>query len=192
MRRLKISPDSIDSDAIAEAVEVLKGGGVMIYPTETVYGLGACISSEKAVKRVYAIKKRDESKPLSVALSAVSEISKYAKLKSAGIYGGLPGLEFIQKNLPGPFTVVLEKKNTVPDYVCKGTVGIRIPEYACIRRVIELAGPITSTSANVSEKAPPVSAEEVDVEADLLLDGGKCRYGKPSKVIDLISGKELR
>jgi len=192
MRRLKISPDSVDSSAIAEAVAVLEDGGVIIYPTETVYGLGACISSEKAVKRVYAIKKRDESKPLSIALSAVSEISRYAKLKSAGVYAGMPGLEFIEKNLPGPFTVVLEKKKTVPDYVCKKTVGIRIPEYACIRKIIELAGPITSTSANVSEQTPPVSAEDVDIEADLLLDGGRCRYGRPSRVIDLVAGKELR
>jgi len=192
MRRLKLSPDSVDSKAIAEAVKVLKDGGVMIYPTETVYGLGARISSEDAVKRVYAIKKRDAGKPLSIALSAVSDIGKYAKLKSAGKYGGMPGLEFIKKSLPGPFTVVLEKKSTVPDYVCKDTVGIRIPEYACIRRIIGLAGPITSTSANVSGAEPPKSAEEVKVRADLLLDGGKCRYGKPSKVIDLVSGRELR
>ncbi len=192
MRRLKISPDSVDSKAIAEAVDVLKDGGVIIYPTETVYGLGACISCEDAVKRVYNIKKRDASKPLSIALSSVSEIGKYAKIESAGQYGGMPGLEFIEKSLPGPFTFVLEKKSTVPDYVCKGTVGIRIPEYACIRRIIELAGPITSTSANVSGAEPPKSAEKVLVRADLLLDGGKCRYGKPSKVIDLVSGRVLR
>ncbi len=191
MKRLELSPDSVDSKALSEAADVLRKGGVVIYPTETVYGLGAGIFSEEAVERVYAIKGREKEKPLSIALSGVSEIERYAHIRGAG-YDGLAPMEFIKKNLPGPVTVVLEKKHTVPNYISKRTVGIRVPEYACVRRLIELAGPITSTSANVSGEPAPKTPDEIRVDADLVLDAGKCRQGKPSKVIDLVSGRKLR
>lgn len=192
MNRLELAPDSVDSPAISKAVEVLKKEGVIVYPTETVYGLGADIFSEKAVERVYSLKGREKGKPLSIALSSVSDIEKYADTKGLGDYMGLPAMEFIRKNLPGPFTVILEKKELVPDYISRNRIGIRVPEYACVRRLVELAGPITSTSANISGSPPPKSADEVDIKADLLLDAGECVYGKPSRVIDLVSGKELR
>ena len=183
MRRIKVDANSVEPEKLQIALDVIKKGGVIVYPTETVYGLGASIFDEKAVLRVYEIKKRDRNRPISMALSDAKEIEKYAYIADRG---------FIRDKLPGPVTVLLRKRNTVPDYVSKEKIGIRIPEYPTIRRLIELSGPITSTSANISGKKAPFKFEDVEVDADLGLDAGETKYKKPSRVIDLTTGEWLR
>lgn len=170
---------------LKEAAELLKSGGVLIFPTETVYGLGANIYDEEAVARVYALKERDENKPLSIALPSIDEIEKYAMVDAKQ-------MEFIRQKLPGPLTVVLEKTELVPDYLCKKTVGIRVPDHKVIQELLKLSGPITATSANVSSRPAPQTFEEVSIEADMALDGGACTYKKPSRVIDLTTGEVIR
>ncbi len=186
MRAIRMDAEKISEEVIEDVCATLKNGGTIIYPTETVYGIGADIFNQQAVAKVFSAKGRDSGKALSIALSDVSEIGKYA------YFEGEPQKQFIYKNLPGPFTVILRKKEIVPDWISKETIGIRIPEYAGIRRLVKECGPITATSANPSGQPAPTRAEEIKVQADLLLDGGETRYKKPSQVVDLTKMEVLR
>jgi len=188
---LKISPDNPEEDEILSVAEFLREGRVLIYPTDTVYGLGCSIDSSN-VERVFDIKKRDKTMPLSVAFSSIEMVDEYAVV-------GAGEREFIIDNIDKPYTFILKKKERIPDIVTAGkdSVGVRIPNHAALRRIVEAAGvPIITTSANASGEAPPTSVEEISDEikdaADLVIDSGPCRVGKPSKVIDLCSGKVLR
>lgn len=182
---MKIDPNRIQKKILMEIAKVVKKGGIIIYPTETVYGIGADIFNKKAVERVCKLKKR-KKKPISIALSSIDEIKKYASLNRKQF-------EFIKKNLPGPVTVILNKKNTVPNWISEKKIGIRIPEYKGIRELVKLTGPITSTSANVSGKPAPYRFKDIKIEVDLKLDGEVTKYKKPSMVIDLTKGeKRLR
>ncbi|KCZ71020.1 Sua5/YciO/YrdC/YwlC family protein [Candidatus Methanoperedens nitroreducens] len=178
--------DTIGKD-IKKAADIIRRGGIVIYPTETVYGIGANIFSEDALKKIFAIKKRTEDKPISVA---VSDFRMMEKL----VYTGDRERRFIGRFLPGPVTVLLKKKEIVPDVLTPGTdlIGIRYPEHKIAIKLIELAGvPITSTSANISGEAPPKRVAEIKIDADYILDGGDCT-GEPSTVVDLVNWRILR
>jgi L-threonylcarbamoyladenylate synthase len=172
---------------LKKASDILKKNGIVIYPTETVYGIGANIFSNIALEKVFQIKKRDKDKPVSVA---VSDFSMMEDL----VYIGGKEKRFIDMFLPGPVTVVLKKKEKVPDILTSGSelVGIRFPAHENTIKLIQLAGvPITSTSANISGEAPPKSVAQIKIAADYILDGGDCS-GEPSTVVDLVNGKILR
>lgn len=172
---------------IKKASDIIKKSGIVIYPTETVYGIGANIFSEEALKKVFAIKKRDMEKPISVAVSGFKMMDDLAHINKKE-------RRFIEKFLPGPVTVVLKKKEKVPDALTSGSelVGIRYPDHETTIKLIELAGvPITSTSANISGEAAPRKVEEIKICADYIIDGGECR-GEPSTVVDLVNLKILR
>lgn len=171
---------------IKKAADILRKGGIVIYPTETVYGIGANIFSEDALRRVFVIKKRITDKPISVAVSSF-------KMMNDLVYIDERERGFIGRFLPGPVTVLLKKKKAVPDILTSGDlVGIRYPDHKIAVELIELAGvPITSTSANISGEAPPTRVEEIKVNADYILDGGDCN-GEPSTVVDLVNQKVLR
>lgn len=186
MNTIKISLDDISDEVLEKVCAVLRGGGTIVYPTETVYGLGADIFNEQAVSKAYSAKGRDFSKPLSIALADILEIEKYAYIESDA------QIKFIQENLPGPYTILLRKKDIVPDWITKDKVGIRIPECAGIRKLVKKCGPITATSANPSGKPAPVRAGDVSVSANLILDGGETRYKKASAVFDLTKMEVLR
>jgi len=186
MTTLKMDPTHISDEVLDKVCAVLMGGGIIVYPTETVYGIGADIFNESAVQKVYSAKGRDFSKPLSIALSDISEIEKYAHIENE------KQREFIRTKLPGPYTVILRKKEIIPDWIAKETVGIRVPEYYGIRKLIQQFGPITATSANPSGKPAPVRAEDVSIAADLILDGGETIYKKASTVFDLTQLAVLR
>lgn len=186
MRTMRVDIEKIPEEVIGEVCAALKSGGMIIYPTETVYGLGADIFNQQAVAKVCSVKGRDSGKALSIALSDVSEIGKYAYFENES------QRQFIYKNLPGPFTVILKKKEVVPDWISKDTVGIRIPEYAGIRKLVKECGPITATSANPSGQPAPTRAEDIKIQADLLLDGGETIYKRPSQVVDLARMEVLR
>jgi len=184
MEIIKINPQDPDKETIKHAINVLEDGGTVVYPTDTVYGLGANILSEKAIKNVYSIKKRTYDKPVSVCVSRIEDITEYACLDKKGE-------EIVNKILPGPFTIILNKKGSVCSLLTAGgdKIGIRIPD-SIVCRELTKKFPITSTSANLSGKKVPHSIEEVieqlDDLVDLILDAGKSS-GTPSTVIDLTS-----
>lgn len=172
---------------VSDAVQVLRRDGLIVYPTETVYGLGADALSEYAVHRVYEVKARPMGKPMSVAVSDEDMIAAIAHVSDAA-------WEFIRTFLPGPVTVVLPVKSCLPAVLSggTGTIGIRMPDHAVTREIIdELDAPITSTSANLSGTPAPLSKEQVNVPYDLFIEGGNLS-GTPSTVVDLESRQILR
>lgn len=172
---------------IKKAADIIRKGGIVIYPTETVYGIAANIFSEEALRRVFGVKNRFPDKPVSVAVSNF-------KMMDELVYIGERERIFIEKFLPGPVTVILKKKKAVPDILTPGTdlVGIRYPAHKLATGFIELAGvPVTSTSANISGETPPARVEEIKISADYIIDGGECS-GEPSTVVDLVNLKIVR
>lgn len=169
------------------ASDIIKKNGIVIYPTETVYGIGANIFSNIALEKVFKIKKRDKDKPVSVA------VSDFGMMEDL-VYIGEKEKRFIDMFLPGPVTIILKKKEKVPDILTSGSqlLGIRFPAHETTIKLIQLAGvPITSTSANISGEAPPKRVAQIKIAADYIIDGGDCS-GEPSTVVDLVNGKILR
>lgn len=168
------------------AVEVLKSGGIIAFPTDTVYGLGADPSNEKAVDKVYRVKKRPRALPLPLLLAEKSELTKVACI--------VPDIAWrlAERFLPGGLTLVLPKGARVPEAVTAGgdTVAVRIPDHYIATAIIRgLGTPLVGTSANVSGKPSPVTAqgvyEQLGDEVDLIIDGGRSPGGVESTVIDL-------
>ena len=187
MKILKTNQNEVDKKVIDEAVKVLADGGVILYPTDTVYGLGANIFNRKAVKKVYNIKKRSYLKPVSLLVSSKDAIPLVSK-------ASLNQLNFIDKYLPGPYTFILKKSKIVPRHLTSGSVnvGVRVPksEIACSLAKIF---PITTTSANLSNKdtldTPEQILKQLGCEVDLIIDVGPLKSGNPSTIIDL-TGEE--
>jgi L-threonylcarbamoyladenylate synthase len=163
---------------IDRAAEIVKNGGVIAYPTETVYGVGALATDVGAIRRVYEIKGRPLSQPLSIAVSGMDMLKSVAKVECE---------DFILKFLPGPVTVILKKKKTLPDILTAGSkyVGIRWPDHHMALTLINMSGPVVSTSANRHGEKDPVTADEVTIPVDYVLDGGPCKYSAPSTIVDL-------
>lgn len=183
MKILKTNQNEVDKKVIDEAVKVLADGGVILYPTDTVYGLGANIFNRKAVRKVYNIKKRSYLKPISLLVSSKDAIPLVSK-------ASLNQLNFIDKYLPGPYTFILKKSKIVPRHLTSGSanVGVRVPksEIACSLAKIF---PITTTSANLSNKdtldTPEEILKQLGCEVDLIIDVGPLKFGNPSTIIDL-------
>ena len=189
MKILKTSIDDVDETVISEAIKVLADGGVVLYPTDTVYGLGANIFDNSAVKRVFKIKQRSLLKPLSILISDVGAIDLVAKVS-------LSQKEVINNYLPGPYTFILKKNPVVPRVVTSGSsyVGVRVPDNDIAR---SLAGifPITTTSANVSDdemlSTPDEILEQLDCDVDLVIDVGELKSKRASMIVDL-SDNDIR
>lgn len=171
---------------VEQGITVLKQGGIVAFPTDTVYGLGAAISSEQAIERVYQVKERRRSMALPLLLADKSQISEVTE--------AVPPLVWLLANkfLPGALTLVLSKSKSVPDIVTGGgrTVAIRIPDHPVpVFLARGLMTPIVGTSANLSGKPSPLTADEVYAQlsnrVDLIIDGGRCPGGKESTIIDL-------
>ncbi|MBS3055400.1 MAG: threonylcarbamoyl-AMP synthase [Candidatus Aenigmarchaeota archaeon] len=176
--------------ALTEAVEVLKNGGVIIYPTDTVYGMGADATSANAVKKIYRIKGRKSRKPLSICVSDLKMAKEYVKFDKVS-------LRMARKFLPGPLTLVLPQKRRIKFVSKDGKIAIRIPENKFALRLAKKFGrPIISTSANMSGKKPPVKISEIEGKVrrkcDLVIDGGACRFKKPSTIVDFKLRKIIR
>ncbi|MFC2154137.1 L-threonylcarbamoyladenylate synthase [Candidatus Altiarchaeota archaeon] len=177
--------EPLEKSVLEETVEVLDNRGVILYPTDTVYGLGCDITSKEAVARIFSLKKRDSDTPLSIAVSDVEMMKAYVQL-------GSREENYVRERVPGPYTFILQKKETVFGFVTSElpTVGIRVPECSPLLSLLQLYDkPIITTSANISGEKPPASLEDVGDEmknkVDLILDGGQCRTGNPSTIIDL-------
>ncbi|MEE8358382.1 MAG: L-threonylcarbamoyladenylate synthase [Candidatus Hydrothermarchaeales archaeon] len=166
------------------AARVIKAGGVVVYPTDTLYGLGADALDEDAIRKVFELKKRPLSQPLPIAVADMKMLKDYAVVDEKSE-------AFIEKFLPGPLGVILKKRDNLPDVLTSGldNVAVRIPDNpAALRLITCLEAPITTTSANLSGKAPPISVEEVLSQirdVNLILDGGKLESRDPSTIVDL-------
>jgi L-threonylcarbamoyladenylate synthase len=174
----------LDENERKNVLEFLKeeilNGKIIICGTDTLYGISANALDEKAVKKVYEIKKRDFSKPLSICVKDKEDIEKYAYVNDLA-------KKIIDKFLPGALTIILKKKPIIPDIVAKDYIGIRIPDEDIIRELSVV--PLTTTSANISGKESPTCIDEIDREVlekvDYVVDIGKCKHSKPSTVIKI-------
>ncbi|MBI5701878.1 threonylcarbamoyl-AMP synthase [Candidatus Saganbacteria bacterium] len=169
MQKLKINKSSVK-----KAKEIIQAGGVIIFPTETVYGIGTSIKSKKGIKRIFEIKNRPKDKQLQVLISDLKQ------LKDLAVSIPAYAKDLMAEYWPGPLTLVLKKKGG-------GTIGVRMPYHVELLKILQDCGPMFATSANVSGCPAPTSASEVKIEADLLLDGGKCKFKLASTVIDATS-----
>ena len=182
---LSVHPQTPQRRHIARAVEVLRQDGVIVYPTDTVYGLGCDITSKRAVERIVRIKGRDPKKPMSFVCADLRRISRYARV-STFVY------RILKRCLPGPYTFVLEASREVPKMLLtrQKTVGIRIPDHpVCLALVSELGNPVLSTSANPSGAEPLNAPSEIHEvlgrQVDLILECGVLSR-VPSTVVSLV------
>ncbi|NLC58155.1 MAG: threonylcarbamoyl-AMP synthase [Armatimonadetes bacterium] len=185
-RRLPVDRERPDPAVIAEAAAILRAGGVVAFPTETVYGLAAVITDDAAVRRVFAVKGRPEGKPLIAHLARVEQVALVAR--------AVPPVarELMARFFPGPLTLVLPRRPELPDSVTAGgdTVAVRMPDHAVARALIEAVGvPLAAPSANRSGARSAVSADDVMADLggriELVLDAGPARLQVPSTVVDL-------
>ncbi|HEB69542.1 MAG TPA: threonylcarbamoyl-AMP synthase [Desulfobulbus sp.] len=186
-KRVEINPFNPQPRLISQAVAVLKKGGVIAYPTDTMYGIGCDIFQQKAVKRVHQIKNRPKHKPFSFMCSCLKNISEYSHVSNTAY-------RLMRKNLPGPYTFVLPGTKLVPKIMLtkQKTVGIRVPDNPiCLAIIEELGNPVLNTSAITEDHQDLVLdgfdvAELFDNRVDLILDGGEV-YPNPSTIISLLS-----
>lgn len=194
MMLLRLYNENPNPRDVRKVVDVLRDGGIIIYPTDTVYGLGCDITNPKAVEKVARFKGiKIEKSNFSFICSDLSHISDYTKPISNTVF------KLMKKNLPGPFTFILEANNNVPRYFKgkKKTVGIRVPDNNIIREIVyELGNPILSTSIRDEDEIieyttdPELIYEKYQDIVDIVIDGG---YGElvPSTVVDC-TGDELQ
>lgn len=187
MQILKLTTNN-QQEIIDTACQVLAAGGLVIYPTETVYGIGVDATNPQAVEKLLKYKTRREGKPLSVAVKNQAMAEQYVKLTDQA-------KNFYQKFLPGPYTIISQGKNQVAPFVESefGTLGIRIPDFPLITDLVaKFNKPVTATSANASGKKRPYTIQDIfdhisDKQKnllDLVIDAGKLPPNEPSIVID--------
>ncbi len=183
-----INPDNPQLRLVRHVVDCLKQGGVVVYPTDTTYGLGCDIFNPKGIKKIYQIKQRDPRKPFSFICSDLAEVSNYAEVSNFAF-------KILKRHLPGPYTFILEASKVVPDSLTtrQKTVGIRIPDNAISRLIVrELGHPLVTTSANISGEGviqdPEMIDEHMERMVDMVVDGG-VSMGTESSVISLIGDR---
>ncbi|OGC15564.1 threonylcarbamoyl-AMP synthase [candidate division WOR-1 bacterium RIFOXYC2_FULL_37_10] len=166
---------------LQEAVHVLKNNGIIIFPTETVYGIGCLVSNVDGIKRLFEIKNRPADKPFQILISDIKQVAQFAKEINQ------TAKDLMTKNWPGPLTLVFKKKPEVSNLITanKDTVGLRMPDHPLLLKLIKQIGPIAASSANSCGEPAPIDASQVKIEADLLLDGGKCKLKRASKVVEV-------
>lgn len=175
---------------IKRVIEILENKGIIIFPTDTVYGIGGDATSEEVLEKIYKIKERDRKKPIAVIMSDFEMIKEWCELNENDE-------KILKKYFPGPFTFILKMKEEKRFANNIEKVGIRIPDYSLIREIVkEFRKPIFASSANISNEKDATAVEEINKKiidkVDLIIDGGKTKYGKSSTVIDLIEKKVLR
>jgi tRNA threonylcarbamoyl adenosine modification protein (Sua5/YciO/YrdC/YwlC family) len=188
---VKIYPENPNPKTIEQVVEVLKKGGIIIYPTDTVYGMGCDITNQKAIEKICRLRGiKPEKANFSFICSDLRHISDYIKPIDTTVF------RLLKKALPGPFTFIFNANNNVPKQLSsnKKTVGIRVPDNDIAREsVMQLGNPILSTSIHDDDELveystdPELIHEKYEEQVDLVIDGG---YGdnEPSTVVDCTSG----
>lgn len=181
-----VSDDSDNYKTIEKAGSIIKSGGLVAFPTETVYGLGANALDEKAVTKIFEAKGRPQDNPLIIHINYITDLQKYAYVQDDRVY------KLLERFWPGPLTVVLKKRSIVPDIISAGldTVAVRCPSHPIARALINSAGvPIAAPSANTSGRPSPTKASHVysdlNGKIDMILDGGSCDIGVESTVLSL-------
>ncbi|MGC1402848.1 MAG: L-threonylcarbamoyladenylate synthase [Thermodesulfobacteriota bacterium] len=181
----RINPSNPQKRLIDKAVEILKDGGIIAYPTDTIYGFGCDMYNKKAIQRIYQIKKRDPQKPFSFICSDLKNISLYAQVTNQAY-------KIMKRCLPGPYTFILLGTKLVPKIMVtkRKTVGIRVPNNnICLALVKTLGHPIISTSVGLSGgevfSDPSLIEETFGSQIDVAIDGGLLA-NQPSTIISLI------
>ena len=172
-----------DSFSVESARIILKKGGLVAFPTDTVYGLGCLVNNFDAIDRLYKVKERAQSKAIAVLIAELSDLQ--------GLTVEVPPLaaELAARFWPGALTLIFPKHPSLPENLSPlPTVGIRMPDHTFARSLTRLTGPLATTSANISGQSNPVNAEEVleqlDGRIELVIDGGPASSGVPSTVVD--------
>jgi L-threonylcarbamoyladenylate synthase len=185
---IEVDPASPEPEAIARAAACLRHGGLVAFPTETVYGLGAHALDRAAVRRLFAAKGRPANDPLIVHVTALADVTPLVSTVPASVQA------LATRFWPGPLTLVLPRSAAVPDEVTAGlnTVGVRVPAHPIARALIAAAGvPVAAPSANLFSRPSPTRAEHVlqdlDGRIDMVVDGGPTLVGVESTVLDLSS-----
>jgi L-threonylcarbamoyladenylate synthase len=180
------APVPVPPDAIAKAAQLLRAGGVVAIPTETVYGLGAVAMNPAAVRRVFVIKGRPANHPLIVHLPAAEALPEWAREIPDAAW------RLAERFWPGPLTLVLPRQPQVPDEVTGGqdSVALRVPAQPVARELIALAGGLAAPSANRFGRVSPTTAAHVLAElgddVDMILDAGPCQVGLESTIVSLL------
>lgn len=180
----------IPASNIETAMGILNDGGIVAFPTDTVYGLGALAFDNAAIESIYAAKDRPIEKAIPILIGDMSDLDKIAE--------NIPdmALRFAARFWPGPLTCIVAKKPTLPPAVsATSTVAVRIPDHHDARALLRTAGPMAVTSANISGEPSPATAQEVYDQLmgriPLILDGGKTPGGIPSTLVDCTGEKPV-
>jgi L-threonylcarbamoyladenylate synthase len=174
----------LDASALERIRDTLRRAGLVVHPTDTVYGLAADPFSRPAVDRVFAAKERPRTLAVSIAVADVADVFRFGARTPIGS-------AFVSKNLPGPYTVVLRATPDAPPAVVAkdGTIGIRVPDHPIPRLLAKAVGPITATSANLHGRPAPATCpdamDQLGDRVDVYVDGGPAPLGVPSAVVDL-------
>jgi L-threonylcarbamoyladenylate synthase len=181
-----------DPSAASRAAQVLATGGIILYPTDTLYGLGADAFSDSAVDKIYAVKGREIGKPIHCIVADVASLQGYGEMNDAA-------RSLAQRFLPGPLTLILKKYPGIDGGIAREmeTIGIRIPADAfCTALALAFARPYTTTSANISGMKPELSVDRILAQLgerasliDLIIDAGTLPERLPSTVVDVSSGE---
>ncbi len=172
-----------DPKALAAAIDILTGGGLVAFPTDTVYGLGALVFDEHAVSQLYDVKERGIEKAIPVLIGDLSQLEHVSAGKNSMCE------KLAKRFWPGALTIVVARNSAIPDAVTPlPTVGVRIPKFGPTQELLRLTGPLAVTSANVSGQGSPSTAAGVEAQLGgriaLILDGGVTPGGMPSTVVD--------
>lgn len=179
--------NKLNYDKLKEPAQIIKNGGIVIFPTETVYGIGTNGLDEKAIKKLYEIKKRPLNKPISLLVDSIEMVNKIAKNITEVEY------KLMERFFPGPLTIILEKRDIIPDILTSNTntVGIRMPSGEIALKLIKLAGvPIATSSSNISGKPSGTNINDIkkdfEGKVDCFIDNGESEIGIPSTVIRVV------
>ena len=184
--------DNIDLEKLKKPAKMIKEGKIVIFPTETVYGIGTNGFKSDSIKKIYEIKKRDFNKPISLLVNSIKMIESVAK--------NISDLEYalINRFCPGPFTIILKKKKEVPDILTANgdTVGIRMPDSLIARTLIDYSGvPIATPSANISGKPSGTSIANIMKDfkdsVDCIIDNGESKLGIASTIVKVENEKPI-
>lgn len=179
--------NSNDYTKLKKPAEIIKNGGIVVFPTETVYGIGTNVFNDKSVRKIYDIKQRNINKPISLLVSNMDMVKQVAKDISKLEYA------LMETFFPGPITIILKKKNCVSDIVTakQSTVGIRMPSGIIARKLIEYANvPLATPSANISGKPSGIDIKNIikdfEGKVDCFIDGGISEIGLASTIVQVI------
>ncbi|MCD6109975.1 threonylcarbamoyl-AMP synthase [bacterium] len=197
MKRLTVEDENWGSNIEKEMVNVLKQGGIVLHPTETCYGLAVDIFNEDALRKLYMLKEMPEFKPVSIIVTDKEDAERWADVPDRG-------KELFDKFWPGPYTFLLNRDGSLPQFFCKGInkVGLRNPAYKSVLNVVKDMGhPITTTSANLFGKPETYDINDFltqlksvssKLQPDLIINGGFLGIQEPSAIYDVVEDVVVR